>query len=68
MEETQKNIGSTPNPSQSPPGTPGKEPPRLKGVAPEVFEQAARSGKAGVGGAASATAAVGRKNGSKKST
>lgn len=29
------------------PGTPGKEPPRLKGpVAPEVFDQAARSGKA----------------------
>ena len=32
------------------PGTPGKEPPRLKGpVAPEVFEQAARSGKVGGG-------------------
>lgn len=30
------------------PGTPGKEPPRLKGpVAPEVFQQAARSGKVG---------------------
>ena len=30
------------------PGTPGKEPPRLKGpVAPEVFDQAARSGKVG---------------------